>query len=208
MTEKFLNPAFCQKVILCSLLVIVPYAITFTPFDRFAADENTFAPLEADPQNPIRTALITGGIVASIITVAILLWQFKRYRTMKQWEESELILHLSMAFCSWTLGWMIMPYWANGIYHAYTGNLPESMTLSNLDPKALFPSIAMGGIWELGVLILALSTLCALPVLFFANLAFTIRNKAWKKGLTSLICLVITAGLYLLSPGYFTWLID
>lgn len=202
------TPVFLQSMVLVVMLLLTPYAMTFSPYEGIYTDKAWPATLHLDPLYPVRAGLIVGGLIGAVLSVALLIWELIRKSTqvLEMSMGSDLILQMSITICSLSIGWAAFPYWVNGVFQAYIGNAPLS-SLSLFDPQYLMPTIWIGEIWSLGVLLIFVTALCAFPILFLFNLGFSIRNKTWKQGIATIACLAITAAIFL-SPGYFRWFAD
>jgi len=58
------------------------------------------------------------------------------------------------------------------------------------------------------VILIFLTSFFMGAALLLASLALTIKGKNWKEGIATVVCLAITAAIFVLSPGYGTWLAD
>lgn len=210
MLRKFADPTLIQAIILGLLLVVAPYAMSFAPYESIYTYGAWHTPFHLDPLYRIRAILIGLGIISGAFSVLLLisvlirklLWQGDV--VLQTRNASDLILQMSMALCSATIGWGAYPYWVNGVYQAYSGDGP----LWVFDPKALMPSIWIDGIWYFGVLIIFLTALIGIPLLFLSNLVLTPIARTWKRGIVTALCLLLIPVIFFLSPGYFKWLAD
>ena len=178
----------------------------FTPHGNICTD----LPIQADPLYGIRASLILGGLVVSVLSFTLMLWQLikKRNQILETRLVSKVALELSVTFCSLAIGWVAFPYWVNGVFQGYRGNRPADCYLSAFDPKYLMPMIWVGEIWRLGVMLIFLAGIFIGPALLLVSLASTIKAKSWKEGVATVVCLAITGAILFLSPGYATWLAD
>jgi hypothetical protein len=201
-----LNPALVQRVLLYLLIIFAPFAMSFTPHGNICTD----LPIRAEPLYRIRASLILGGLLGSVLSVTLLLWHLskKSNEILETTVVSNVALQMSITICSVVIGWVAFPYWVNGVFQGYRGNLPADCYLGAFDPKDLMPMIWIGEIWRLGVVLIFLASIFVGAALLLVSLPLTIKGKNWKEGIATVACLAITAAIFFLSPGYGTWLGD
>jgi hypothetical protein len=206
MVIKEVTPTLLQTIILSLFLLTAPFAMTFTVPIGIC----TGLPIQADPLYAIRASFITGGLIASALSVLILLWDLRtRINELLELKiVSNVILRMSMTICSLSIGWVAFPYWINGVFQAYRGNRPPDCYLNAFDPKALLPMIWIGDIWRLGVIFIFLVAFFIGSALLLISPVIFIKGRNWREGVATVACLAITAAIFFLSPGYGTWLAD
>jgi hypothetical protein len=179
--------------------------MSFTAFEKICSD----LPIQADPLYGVRATFIIGGLIASILSVAVLIRELiKRFdEIMEPKMVRTLVLQASLAICSASIGWAAFPYWVNGVFQAYRGNGPDC-TLNVYDPKELMPMIWIGEVWRLGVLLICIVAFFGGLWLLLASVILLIREREWKQCVPTLICLTITVAALFLQDGYGTWLAD
>jgi hypothetical protein len=192
-----------QTILLIFLLLITPYALTFTPYEQIFASGVWNVSLQSDPIFYQRAILIILGLLAGVVSAIFAVAGLNKQNL----GAGNQILLVSMGLCSLTIGWMGFPYWINGLFQSYAGFYVHE-GLHDFDPEALMPMIWIGAIWPLGVFAVFLSFLGGGPLLFIANAIFTIRNRSWVKGAITMVCLVTTLLLFFLLPRYGEWIFD
>jgi hypothetical protein len=193
-----------QTIVLGLLMLATPYALTFTPYEKILEEGVWNVSLQSDPIFYQRAIFIIGGLLAGVLSAIVTFEGLNR----QNFGANNQILLISMGFCSLTIGWIAFPYWINGVFQSYSG-LYVHEGLHDFDPEALLPTIWIGEIWPLAVLGIFLLVLCGGPLLFLANIIFTLRNRSWMKGVVTIVFLVITSLIYIfLLPKYGVWIGD
>jgi hypothetical protein len=189
------------------MVLIAPLAMLFTPYEGMFTGEKWHGSLDMDSLYHLRVGLIIGGMVGAVMSVGLLLVDMvKRFNVVLEPRVgTDLVLQMSMAICSLSLGWAAFPYRINGVFQGYSGNAPVPYTYL-YDPKHLMPMIWIGEVWRVGVLGIMLSVVFGGPILFLASLGLSFVTKSWKKGLATAICLAISAAVFLWSSDYLNWL--
>lgn len=206
MLRKNITPVLLQSVILALMLILTPYAMTFTPYEGIYSEGVWNTPFHLDPLYTLRASLIATGLLAGFLSFVLLVWEIIR----NNWRGSDFILQISMTLCSLSIGWAAFPYWVNGMFQAFSGNphVLEKAPVLNFDPKALMPAIWIDGVWYLGVLLIFVVAIIAIPILLLFNFTFSIKHRTWKQGIATAICLAIPIAIFFLSPNYLRWLGD
>lgn len=190
------------------MILLAPLATLFTPYEGIF-EGNWRGSLHMDSLYHLRAGLIIAGMVAAVVSVGLVVVELvKRFNVvLEPIDGTNLVLQMSMAICSLSLGWAAFPYWINGVFQAYSGNAPVPYTYL-YDPKDLIPMIWIGEVWRLGAIGTMFSVVFAGPILFLANLGLSFVTKSWKKGVATAICLTISAAVFFSSPDYLNWLGD
>lgn len=199
MSQTKLTPFLLQRIILFLVLLASPYAMTFTPYERIYTEGVWNTPFDSDPLYLLRAGLITAGWLAGFLSFVSLVWGLSQ----RNWKGRDLVLEASITLCSLSIGWAAFPYWINGLFQAYSGNAQ----VVDFDPKALIPTVWMGGIWYLGVLAIYLCVCIVSPILLLINFVL-FEKRFWKQCVATSICLTISAAIFFLSPNYLRWLAD
>lgn len=199
MRAKTLTPIRIQAILLLVLLSIAPFALSLTAYDKIGLGIS----LQADPKYWLRVILIFGGLTIAVISVILFFKEFIRKN------DHQLILHISITLCSFTIGWLYFPFWVNGVYQAYQGNGPDC-TLNLYDPGALIPAIypVLGFIWHLIAFFTLPVVILSIAGLLFFALEVWIVGKDWKQCVLSLLCLTITSGVCYWFSDCATWVVD
>jgi hypothetical protein len=206
MLNKALNPAFLQASLLSLLFVVAPFAMSFTPHDQFCTDLS----FQQDSLHRVRTTFIIGGLIATALSLALLAWELniKSNHILQPAMVSSVVLQMSMALCSVSIGWAAIPYWVTGVFQAYRGNLPDDCYLVVFDPKRLMPMIWMGEIWRFGVIaIFVVATLMGMA-LFLVTIVLLMKERLWKQCVLTWGLLSIPVAILYLDSSYFVWLWD
>lgn len=199
MLRKMPDAVWFQGIILLSLSLVAPYAMSFTPYEKIYSDGIWNTPFHLDPLFPVRVVLIVAGWLGGILSLILCLREWLN----KHRSKSDKVFLMSMALCSLSIGWAAFPYWVNGMFQAYLGNA----AISDFDPKALIPTTWLGGIWYFGTLAIYLCACFIAPVLLMANFKLRQQQPELRTALTTL-CLLVSAAIFFLSPNYVRWLAD
>jgi hypothetical protein len=205
MRIRAFTPILIQTALLAPLLLAAPFAMSFTAYERICSD----VPIQADTLYGVRATFIIGGLIASTLSVAALIWELiKRFNEIIEPRMvRDLVLQASMAMRSVSVGWAAFPYWVNGVFQAYRGNGPDC-TLNVYDPKDLMPMIWIGEVWRLGVLLILFVSFFLGLWLLLVSVVLLIKEREWRQCVPTLICLTITVAALFLQSGYGTWLAD
>jgi len=199
MLNMAITPTSLQAIISLLLLFLIPYAMSFTPYEGIYQNGGPWeAPLNLDPLYTTRAILIAVGLLGSAISSVLLIWKLKIFNG-----KTPLAPHFSMTLFSLATGWIFLPYWVNGMYQAYSGNT----LVVDFDPKALMPYIWIGDIWTFGVVGIILIIILMLA-LVLSEIIHDFRIIKRKDLIITIFFLAITLTLYLLSPNYGGWFID
>lgn len=198
--RKVFCPFFLQCVVFSLLVLSLPFAMSFTPYERIYTDGVWNAQIQLDPLYAVRAGFIIGGILGAISSVYLLIREIAKGNE----SASRRILQASMALCSLQIGWVAFPYWVNGLFQVYSGKV----LLADFDPYALIPMIWIGAVWLFIAGLIYIGTLAGIITLFIFNINITIHSRRWKYGIGTIVCLVMTFAIYYVTPNYMQWLAD
>jgi hypothetical protein len=189
-----------QWLLLLILLALIPYAMSFTPFEKIFEVGSYKAKYAEDPLQSHRMFLMLFGFIISFISLLLAIAGL----FIKPRNRLRVAAQFGIAIAAMWIGCRTYPYWANGIYQVYTGDLNAGLQY-NFDPAGL----NIPGIWYLLVLIaypamyLGIITLVALSSRYSENEPW--YSSCVKVVIVMTVILVLTS---ILSPGFFTWYID
>jgi hypothetical protein len=180
--------------------------MSFTAYQGICQDLS----IQADPLYGLRAALIIGGLITALLSLASFLREVIERGTqlLDTGMISYTALQISLTLCSLSIGWALFPYWVNGIFQAYQGVGSDYCTLQAYDPDNLMPMIWIGGIWWLGAFFISIFAFGGGVFLFLVTAVLLIKEGGWKHRIPTLICLGIQAAVVYRSRYYMTWLGD
>jgi len=199
-----------QVLILCSLTLLGLYAMTFTPYDGVSSRGVWGTDFRLDPKYHVRAALIVVGLLGGAVSLLTLLLPIMLKLIRRRPIERDLPLQASMSLASLCIGWLMFPYWTNGVFQAFAGNreVLARMPVLDFDPKALMPATWFGSSWWLVTFSLAYMTWLGVPLLIVAAIAYGLWTRHWKQAILIIGCLSLIAALLYLSPSFGGWMAD
>ena len=189
-----------QWLILLILLAVIPYAMSFMPFEQIFEVGSYRANYVEDPLQSQRIFLMLFGFIISFISLLLAITGlFIRPRNRLR-----VAAQFGIAITAMWIGCRTYPYWINGIYQVYTGDLYTGLQY-NFDPGGL----NIPGIWYLLVLI-------AYPAIYMGIITLAVlsarcsEEEPWYSSCVRVVILMIGVLILtsILSPGFFTWYID
>lgn len=174
--------------------------MSFTPSPGLYAAGVWEAAASTDPVFSRRAGLIAFGLMATL--AAAFEFGVHAFRRRSGW--ATVLTSYALAVACAVIGWRSFPYWVNGVFAFETGHVPYT----DLDPKALMPSIWIGDFWRLGVFAIYPATVVAVAGSLVAAIAYS-RERWFIHALIPIAAAAI-ATLFLLaySPQYMAWLLD
>lgn len=199
-----------QLLISCFLVLVGFYAMTFTPYDGIYGSGVWGTDFSLDPRYGIRAALITTGLVGGALSVFTLLLAISVKLIRRDLRAGDLPLQAAMSLVSLCVGWLMFPYWVNGVFQAFAGNreVLTRMPILDFDPKALMPESWFGDSWWLVAFPMFYLISFGLPFLLLADVCYAFLTRNWRQAAFIACCLFLTGALVYLSPGFGGWLVD
>ncbi|MCK9611916.1 MAG: hypothetical protein WC401_04740 [Bacteroidales bacterium] len=189
-------------VISAVVLALVPVANLFVPYASSFSPDVDISRINpaSDPNYLYRLLIISAGLALTIISLLVLVISLfiKKYNTENK------LANLSIFIFVYVVGWMFMPYWANGLFYVFSEG-----TSSLYDPKSLLPMNIIGEIWRIPILLLYGLLLVYLASSFIWVIISSISQR--KAGTAQIIILIfnlLVVASYFFSPHYFYWLLD
>jgi hypothetical protein len=176
--------------LLSLLLVAAPVAMRLSPI------ENVDSPY-FDSQYALRLGLIIGGLVAAATSFCLVIWESFR----RDWSGRDLIVKMSLASCSFSLGWAIFPYWVSGMRHT------DSRLAAIVFQRDVLGS-GFWGVWEMVTLLILFACLTLLQIIIIVNFDLLVRTRPWRQGLAALTCLALSVVGFAFAPNYWHWFLD
>jgi len=148
----------------------------------------------------LRFSMIFFGLILTVIAAIISLTSlfFSKHTA------GDKLANLSILVFVFVIGWMGLPYWANGLYYVFS-----SGTTSLYDPKALLPMTLMGEIWRIPVLVFYPVILAYLLFSLIRFMVIVFRRK--NPGIINVMILIYNLLIivtFFFVPHYFYWLLD
>lgn len=183
-----------------TLLLVIPANI-FQPISFATSTANPWQVMPAAyPGYLLRFSIIFSGLLLSLISLIVFITSL----FFSKHSASDKLANLSMFVFVFVVGWMAIPYWANGLYHVFCVG-----TSSLFDPKSLLPMTIIGEAWRIPVLI---SYPLLLGYLLFSLIRFIVVVARYRNpGFNNILILVfnlLIIGTYFFTPHYFYWLLD
>jgi hypothetical protein len=184
---------------MAALLALTPYAMSFTPFQGIYTSGPYEAAYDADPLRARRVGLVAAGLCATALaSLEGILVLYRRPALPSR------LTQVAAWFACAVVGWKAFPYWATGVFAAYSGRAP----LADFDPKGLIPMTWLGELWRFGVLLLYPLALFVAPAAVMSSILL-FRRRAYVRSAVPVACAAIgLVFLFCFSPGYVTWLMD
>lgn len=146
-----------------------------------------------------RRLMIYPGLLLTAISVLI----FTKSVIGKNAAASDKILNYTILLLTFCLGWVCIPYWANGLHNAFW-----SGTTSLYDPKSLLPYTDISAVWHSGVMLFYLMAF----VLIIIPLVFAIvdirKNGFGRKYLYAAAVYLLIFAAFQFAPNYLYWFLD
>jgi hypothetical protein len=184
---------------LAALLALAPYAMSFTPFSGIYTYGPYAAPYATDPLQARRVALVSFGLLTTLMATAEAAWILLRHRT---W--TNVFIYIPPWFACAVLGWRSLPYWSTGVYAAWSGSVPWT----DLDPKGLIPMTWLGEYWRTSVLSLYPLAPCVVLMSLAGGYALASRRRPLLAAVSFGSGVIAVVFLAAFSPNYSGWLLD
>jgi hypothetical protein len=185
--------------LLATLLVLAPYAMSFTPFAGIYTFGTYRAPYDTDPLQTQRVGLVAFGLCATVVAaIEFCVILFRRPAL------PSILTSVAAWFACAVVGWRSFPYWATGVYAACSGRVPYT----DLDPKGLIPMTWLGDLWRLAVLLLYPAALLAIPAGIVGSVLLFRRRAGIPTAIPAACAGIGLLFLLAFSPTYVGWLMD
>lgn len=147
----------------------------------------------------LRRLLIYPGLIMAFIAIVI----FLKSAASRNAAPADKILNYFILLTVICIGWLCIPYWANGLEYVFS-----SGTSSMYDPKSLIPYADINVIWSGGVMLFYLLAFVLILIPVATAVIDSVKNGFAVK-------YVYAAGFYLLifaafslAPHYVYWFLD
>lgn len=190
------------------MLTILAAAIAVSVLSFVLIDK----PVEADnfvgagPLNPypdgldwLRRLLIYPGLVLFCFSFII----FLKSVLGKNAGVPDKILNYTILLLTFCLGWVCIPYWANGLHHIFW-----SGTSSLYDPKSLLPYSDISVVWNSGVMLFYLLAFLLILVPVILAILDIRKNGFSKKYLYATAVYLLIFAAFQFTPNYMYWFLD
>ncbi len=182
---------------------IVVSALSFVLIDKPIQADNFVGavPLNSYPDGLdwLRRLLIYPGLVLFCFSFII----FLKSVLGKNAGVPDKILNYTVLLLTFCLGWVCIPYWANGLHHIFW-----SGTTSLYDPKSLLPYSDISVVWNSGVMLFYLLAFVLIIVpLIFAVIDIRKHGFGRKYLYAAAVYLLIFAA-FQFAPNYLYWFLD
>ncbi len=181
------------------LLLLTPYAMSFTPFAGIYTFGTYRAPYDTDPLQFQRVGLVAFGLCATVVAAIELCVILFRRPSLPS-----ILTCIAAWFACAVVGWRSFPYWATGVYAACSGRVPYT----DLDPKGLIPMTWLGDLWRLAVLLLYPAAILAIPAGIVGSVLLFRRHAGIRTAIPALCAAIGILFLLAFSPTYVGWLMD
>lgn len=186
-------------LLIAVLLAFAPYAMTLEPFRGIYIFGTYEAPYDTDPLQARRIGFVALGLCATAMACVegfVILYRCPALPSI--------LSCVAAWYACAVVGWRSFPYWATGVYAAYSGRAPRT----DFDPKGLIPMTWLGELWRFGVLLLYPLTPLVVLGAILGSILF-VRRRAYVRSTVPLTCAAIgLVFLFGFSPSYLVWLMD
>ena len=147
----------------------------------------------------LRRLLIYPGLILSVFSVLI----FIKSAIGKKAAASDKILNYTILLLTFCLGWVCIPYWANGLQHVFW-----SGTSSMYDPKSLLPHNDISFVWNSGVMLFYLLAFILIIVPIILAILDMRKNGISRKYLYAAMFYLLIFAAFRFAPNYMYWFLD
>lgn len=147
----------------------------------------------------LRRLLIYPGLILSVFSVLI----FIKSAIGKKAAASDKILNYTILLLTFCLGWVCIPYWANGLQHVFW-----SGTSSMYDPKSLLPYSDISVVWNSGVMLFYLLAFILIIVPVILAILDMRKNGISRKYLYAAAFYLLIFAAFQFAPNYMYWFLD
>ncbi|MEO8512354.1 MAG: hypothetical protein ABI543_02215 [Ignavibacteria bacterium] len=202
MKKTYLHTSTVSLLVLLAIVTITAVLSYFSIAKPVEVD-NFVGP---QGQNPfpdgldwLRRLLIYPGLIFSLAALGI----FIKSAVGKRSGMPDKILNYFLLLLIFCLGWVCMPYWANGLHHAFASD-----TTSLYDPKSLLPYTDISVVWS--IFVMAFHLFAYILVLLPVILAFIdIRKNGFNiKYIFAVSVYLFIFASFFFAPYYLYWFLD
>ncbi len=191
------------SLMLILALVIANAALCFILITKTVEVNNFVGPAELNPYPDgldwLRRLLIYPGLIFSLSALVL----FIKSAMGKNAADADKILNYFILLGVFCIGWLCIPYWANGLQYVFSGR-----TTSLYDPKSLIPYTDIYYLWNTVVMLFNLFAyiLVIIPVIFAI---IDIRKNGFdKKYAYAVVFYSLIFVSFYFAPNYMYWFLD
>lgn len=184
--------AVLVNAVLCFILTSQPVVV-----DNFVG-EASMNPYP-DGLDLQRRLMLYPGLILSVISVLI----FTKSAIGKKAAAPDKILNYTIMLLTFLLGWVCIPYWANGLHQVFW-----SGTSSMYDPKSLLPYMDISVVWSTGVMLFYLLTFLLILVPLIIAILDIRKNGFSRKYLYAAAVYLLIFAAFRFAPNYMYWFLD
>jgi len=199
--SKFHISTISLIVILAALIVTAALCFVFitNPFEV----DNFVGPAELNPYPDgldwLRRLLIYPGLILALSALVI----FLKSAVSKNASAADKVLNYFILLAVICIGWLCIPYWANGLQYVFS-----SGTSSMYDPKSLIPYSDINVIWNGGVMLFFLLAFILILIPVASAVINSIKNGFDKKYIYGAGFYLLIFAAFSLTPHYGYWFMD
>lgn len=146
-----------------------------------------------------RRLMIYPGLILSVISILI----FMKSAIGKKAAPPDKILNYTIMLLTFCLGWVCIPYWANGLQHIFW-----SGTSSQYDPKSLLPYNDISVVWNSGVMLFYLLAIILIIIPIILAILDMRKNGFSRKYLYAAAVYLLIFAAFQFAPNYMYWFLD
>ena len=186
------------------LLVVTAIAVTcYIYITKPVEVDNFVGPSELNPYpdglDSIRRLFIYPGLFISVLALTL----FIKSAFGKNAAAPDKILNYILLLLIFSLGWVSMPYWANGLHHVFSTG-----TSSLYDPKSLLPHNDISFLWNTLVMVFYLFAFILILIPLIITILDIRKNGFDKKYIYSFIVYLLIFVPFYFTPNYMYWFLD
>ena len=202
MIKKHLHISTISLIVI--LAAVTANAILCFIFITKTVEVNNFVgPAELNPYPDgldwLRRLLIYPGLVFSISALVL----FIKSAIGKNASTADKILNYFILLAVFCIGWLCIPYWANGLQFVFS-----SGTTSLYDPKSLLPYADIYYVWNTVVMLFNLFAYVLVLIPVILAIIDIKKNGFDKKYIYAAAVYSLTFVSFYLAPNYMYWFLD
>jgi hypothetical protein len=183
--------------------VIITAVLCFVFIDKPVVVDNFVGPAEQNPYPDgldwLRRLLIYPGLIFSLTALVL----FIKSAVGKNAAVPDKILNYFLLLLVFCIGWVCLPYWANGLQYVFA-----SGTSSLYDPKSLLPYSDISYVWNTVVMAFHLFAFILIIIPVIISIIDIRKNGFDKKYLYGVIMYLLIFVSFYFAPHYMYWFLD
>lgn len=183
--------------------VIVLAVLCFVFIAKPVEVDNFIGPAEQNPYPDgldwLRRLLIYPGLIFSLAALVL----FIKSTVGKKAAVSDKVLNYFLLMLVFCIGWVCVPYWANGLHYVFAAG-----TSSLYDPKSLLPYCDISFVWNSVVMAFHLFAFILIIIPAVIAIIDIRKNGFDKKYLYAVVLYLLIFVSFYFAPHYMYWFLD